>query len=129
LVVLVLVTPACGDSSSTSVAPSTTGPVTETLNSSLAPNGGSFRVFTASQAGTVTVRLASTNPPGLSLGVGVGVLVGTTDCRMSTSVVTTASDQAQVTASVNAGTYCAGVYDPGTLGSTFVGIVVNIQHP
>ncbi len=127
---LALCSAACGDDSTTTTAPTTTtGGGTSTLSSSVQPNGGSFRFFTASQAGTVSVTLAGTNPPGVALGLGLGI-PGVNNIGCTLSVVTRATGgAATLTVPVDAGAYCAGVYDLGTLSEGGVGFEVRIVYP
>jgi hypothetical protein len=122
---------ACGNSSTT--APSTTtSPTTETLNGSMAPKGQAIRTFTATQAGTVSVTLASAGPPStIVLGVGVGLVSTTTGdiCEFSRTVNTPAGTTPQITVSVDAGTYCAGAYDIGNVGTAGITVAITVTHP
>ena len=125
----------CGSSSSTtsptSTTTTTTSPVTETMNTALVPGGGSFRVFTASQAGPVSVTLTSTTPAGMEVGIGIGV-PGSASSGCLTAITTTgrASETAQLTANMDAGVFCAGIYDLGTVASVGqIGFTLRIVHP
>lgn len=127
---LALCSAGCGNDSTTT-APTTTTAAggTSTLTSSVQPNGGSFRFFTASQAGTVNVTLVATNPPGVALGLGLGI-PGVNNIGCTLSVVTRATGgAASLTVPVDAGSYCAGVYDLGTLSEGGVGFEVRIVYP
>lgn len=131
MLALALATIACGKGTTAStLTPTSTSPVTETLTTSVAPSGGSFRNFTVPAAGSVSVTLMSTNPPGIVLGLGIGVPNSTgTVCNLTFSLRATGSDTAQLTSSVDPGGYCAGVYDVGTVGDGGVGFTVRIVHP
>jgi hypothetical protein len=117
----------CGSNTQAPAAPSA-APATTTFDSTLSPGGSASRTFTASQAGTVTVTLTglgSAQPVGLGLGVPSG---GVAHCSLGTSVLTIAGASPQITAPVDAGTYCAAVFDPGDLADT-VGFQMSIVSP
>jgi hypothetical protein len=110
---------ACGSDNNpaTPTTPTTpAGTVSETLNGVMAPNGTALRTSTAWQAGSVTV----------GLGLGIRAATGA-DCRFSQTVNTQGGTAAQLTASVDLGTYCAGAYDIGNVGQG--GATVTVTHP
>jgi len=115
---------------STPTTPTTpAGTVTETLNGIMAPRGTATRTFTARQAGTVTVQLARVEPS-IAVGLGLGIRGATgADCKFSQTVSTQAGTTAQLTASVDLGTYCAGAYDIGTVGQGGATVTVTVTHP
>ena len=123
---------ACNKNDTTTTAPSApTSPTTETLNGSMAQNGTAIRTFTATQAGTVSVTLASAGPPAaivLGLGVGIRAVTGT-DCKFTQTVNTPAGTAPQLTVAVDAGTYCAGVYDIGNIGPNGITVSITVTHP
>lgn len=120
---------ACGGSSSTTTPSTTTATVTETLNGLMAPHGVATRTFTANQPGTVTVQLAKTDPA-LTLGVGIGINGATgADCNFSQTVSAPAGGAPQLSVTVDPGNYCAGAYDPGTVGPNGVIVTVTVIHP
>jgi len=128
---LAAVSAACGNDRTTVTAPTSTAPTagTQTLSSTVQPGGGSFRFFTASAAGAVSVTLVSTNPEGVQLGVGLGIpAVNNTGCTLSVARRATGGE-APLTVPVDAGSYCAGVYDLGTLTEGGIGFEVRIVHP
>jgi hypothetical protein len=95
----------------------------------MAPTGSAVRTFTASAAGTVTVTLTSTAPATL-VGLGIGIPGSATGgCDMTTSVTTSGGSAPQISASVDAGTFCAGAFDRGTVGSGGVLVSITIVHP
>jgi hypothetical protein len=112
-----LFTSSCGDETPTTPSPTTpTSPTTSTLSTTLTTSGAVSRLFSATQAGTVSVTLSSAGAPGTSVGLGLGVpSAGVARCTLSTSIVTAAGPGPQLAAPVDAGTYCAAVYDVGTL--------------
>ena len=123
---------ACGNNNTTPTTPTApTSPVTETLNGSMARNGTAIRTFTASKSGTVSVTLTSAGPPStIVLGLGLGIRAATgLDCKFSTTVNTPAGAAAQLTAAVDAGTYCAGAYDIGNVGPNGITVTVTVTHP
>ena len=115
---------------STPTTPTTpAGTVTETLNGIMAPNGTATRTFTARQAGTVTVQLARVDPS-VTVGLGIGIRGATgADCKFTQTVDTQAGTTAQLTASVDLGTYCAGAYDIGNVGQGGATVTVTVTHP
>ena len=132
-VALAFLSAACG-STPTPAAPTPTSPATETLASTLGAQQSAFRTFTASQAGTVSVTLVSDGPPTIPFGLGLGIQggvssPGTAGCNLTIALNTAPGDIAQITAPVDAGSYCAGIYDIGNIGSGTVNFSVQIVHP
>ncbi len=128
--VLALLGAACGSSGTTTpAAPTPTSPTTETFASAITAQGTAFRVFTVSQAGTVSVTLVSDGPPAIPFGLGVGVRAGATGCNLNTAVNTMPGDTAQITVPVDAGSYCTGIYDIGNVPPGGVNFSVRIVHP
>ena len=132
LVALAALTVGCGDNTTTTPPTTPTAPagtVTETLNGIMAPNGQAVRTFNARLAGTVTVQLSDAQPS-VALGLGIGVHGSTgSDCRFTQTVNTLPGTTPQFSVSVDAGTYCAGAYDIGTVGQTGVTVTVTVTHP
>jgi hypothetical protein len=123
----------CGNNDTTTPTTPTAppSPATETLSGSMAQNGTATRTFTASKSGTVSVTLAAAGPPSsIVLGLGLGIRAATgLDCKFSTTVNTPAGAAAQLTAAVDAGTYCAGAYDIGNVGPNGISVTVTVTHP
>jgi hypothetical protein len=120
---------ACSSDNNPTTPTTPTGTVTETLNGIMAPNGTATRTFTARQAGTVTVQLAKVDPF-ITVGLGVGIRAATgAECKFSQTVNTQAGAAAQLTASVDLGTYCAGAYDIGNVGQNGATVTVTVTHP
>lgn len=121
---------ACGSDNTTTTAPSTTATTqTETLHGIMAPKGTAVRTFLANQSGTVTVLLADAQPT-VTLGLGVGIRGSTgADCRFTQTVNTGPGTTPQLSVLVDAGTYCAGAYDIGTVGQPGVTVTVTVTHP
>ena len=128
---LSLFSAACSNNDTTTTPSAPTSPATETLNGSMAPKGTAIRTFTATQSGTVSVTLASAGPPStIVLGLGVGIRAATAgDCNFSQTVNTSAGTAPQLTVSVDAGTYCAGVYDIGNVGPNGITVSITVTHP
>jgi hypothetical protein len=128
---LALLCSACSSDDSTATQPTApvAGPGTEALNAIMAPTGVAVRTFTASAAGTVTVTLNSTSPATV-VGLGIGI-PGTASggCDMTTTVNTSGGGAPQLSAAVDAGTFCAGTFDRGTVGSGGVLVSLTIVHP
>ncbi len=86
------------------------------FSSQLAPKGTATRAFTVSTPGAVNITLSSTNPAGIVVGLGVGIPRSNgAGCSLSRSVETVAGPSPQITVTVDTGTYCAQIYDLGTL--------------
>lgn len=105
---------------------------TETFAGTLQPNGTSFYSFQVTQAGPVGLTLAAVQTPGggalaTPVGIGVGIPSGT-GCARSASQTTPPGLAAQLTATLNPGTYCAAVFDSGTLTGA-VNFAMRIRHP
>lgn len=99
----------------TPTTPANTASVTWATN--LAQGGQASRSFTTTRSGTVSLNLqafaASTT---LKAGLGIGIPLGDgTGCVLSRSVETAAGSTAQLELTVDAGSYCVQVYDPGTV--------------
>jgi hypothetical protein len=132
LLAFAVICAACSNNNnpSTPTTPTTpAGTVTETLNGIMAPNGTATRTFTARQAGTVTVMLARVDPS-VTVGLGIGIRGATgADCKFTQTVNTQGGTTAQLTASVDLGTYCAGAYDIGNVGQGGTTVTVTVTHP
>ena len=135
LVFLALTWLAVGCSSSPA-APSTTSALTSGpsfFTGTLAPQGSSFYSLTLTQAGTVSLTLASLtfgprNPaPATIVGLGFGTPVGT-DCSLTTSLNTGAGLVAQINSASGTGTFCVDIFDVGHLDRP-VDFVIRIVHP
>ena len=126
LVLVAMLSAACGNDNAASTTPTTvTSPTTVTWTTLLSHNAAASRTFTASQAGTVSVTLQSANVP---LGIGVGVSSGNAGCRTSTSVTASAGVSPPLTAPVEAGDYCVIVFDLGQIGEP-IPFTVQIVYP
>lgn len=121
---------ACSSNNTPTTTPTpTTGPGTETLNGVMAPSGFAVRTFNANNAGTVSVLLSAVQPS-VTVGLGIGIHGATgSDCKFSQTVNATAGGTAQLSVSVDPGTYCAGAYDIGTLGQSGAVVTISITHP
>ena len=132
LAAVALIGSACGNSTTSPTSPApATSPSTETLTGTMARNGTAIRTFTAAQAGTVSVTLASAGPPPtIVLGLGLGIRSSTgADCLFTRTVNTPAGSGPQLTAPVDAGQYCAGAYDLGTIGPAGITVSITVTHP
>ena len=105
---------------------------TETFAGTLQVQGNNFYSFVVTQAGPVGLTLAAVQTPGgaaltTPLGIGVGIPAGT-GCPRSTSQITPPGLAAQLTVTLNPGTYCAAVFDTGNVTSA-VNFAMRIRHP
>ncbi len=122
----------CGDSPTEPTAPTSFGPVTELFAGTASTDGTSFFSFTVSQAGTVSVMLATVTganglPLSRALQLGLGVPSGTI-CGVATSVTATAALVAQLSSTRAAGIHCVNVVDPsGAIGPA--NFSIRIVHP
>ena len=131
LVFAVAMSAGCSDSMTpTAPTTTTTSPVTVTYSTTIGPRGAAARAFTASQAGTVSVTLVSTEPPSdVVLGLGVGIpRADGGGCSLAQSVTTSAGPNAQIVTTVDAGNYCVRIFDAGSLTDP-VAVTVTLVHP
>ena len=112
-----------------STSPTTPEAPTEAFSGTLVLQGSSFFTFTVSQAGTISVTLATLTPsPTAGVGLGVGTPSGTTGCTLTSSTPNaSAGSAAQITITGTPGTYCVKVYDTGNLTTT-ASFTINITH-
>jgi hypothetical protein len=107
--------------------PGTASPVT--FASTLAPGGVTTKTFVTATNGTIAVSLDSFDAPGVTPRLAIGVL-GTdeTACTLTTIVDAVPGAGPQILQAADAGIYCAGVVDPGTL-TTPASFSLTIAHP
>jgi hypothetical protein len=108
-------------------SPTTPAAVTETSGGTVGVQGSSRSTFTTTQAGTVSVTLA-TMSPNVSMGLGIGTPNGTTGCTLTSSTSALAGSTPQLTVSEPAGSYCINVYDIGNLTGVAT-FTVTVAHP
>lgn len=118
---------ACEDSIPTAPTPDT-ALLQREFSSALIPGGSASRDFEMTTAGTIAVTLKTTTPPGVVIGVGIGIPRANGSCAASAGVETVAGDAAQISVTAQAGSYCAKVYDPGTLPAP-VPFTISISRP
>lgn len=130
----------CGDSDSPT-SPTDTSTTTETaveptvsehFNGTIGVNGSGFYSFEVGAYGTVNLTLQNVGgvtgvPESVWVGVGIGVPDGT-DCSTTTSANTQAGGGPHVSSVLNAGTYCARIYDIGNLAAP-TPFAILIEHP
>ncbi len=122
-VVLVRVAIAAGASQTNTITTST-----DFFQSSLGRGGAVTHQEIFNYGGPVTVILSSVGTDNsTTVGLAFGIWDGTA-CRVQTSVNTTAGATAQITTTVDAGSYCLRLLDLGTLTSTTLFTVVT-THP
>jgi hypothetical protein len=115
----------CSDDAVTSPT-EVTSPVTITWTSQLVPGGAASRTLTLTQSGTVSVRLQSAPVP-IGLGVGVPQASGS-GCHATISTTASPGALPQLTAPVDAGTYCVMVFDVVGITNPFT-FSVEVVHP
>lgn len=103
---------------------------TITFASNLAVGGASTRSFAVTRTGVVSVTLTNAgNSTTLRVGLGVGIPLGDgSGCVLSRSVETVAGTTAQLELTVDTGTYCVQIYDPGTL-TAVVPFSISLVYP
>jgi hypothetical protein len=104
----------------------------QTYAGTLQVQGRGFYSILVQQAGPVSLTLAAVQTPGgaalsTPLGIGIGIPAGT-GCTRFVSQTTVPGLSAQLTATLNPGTYCAAVYDAGSLTSA-VNFAMRIRYP
>lgn len=130
-----LATAACSKDSSTTTSPTTTtvSTSTELFSGTLSPKGSTFYSFSVTNAGTVSITLASLAssrigaalPSRLTVGLGVPSGFG---CVVSSSVDTAPGLTAQLTASgAKDNIYCVNLSDSGALSGDAL-FVIRIVH-
>jgi hypothetical protein len=119
---------ACGGTTATSPTTAvSTSPTTETFSSMLTTGGASAHTFTITQSGTITVTLTSVDPA-VAVGVGIGIAGGAPACSLSKSSLLESGATVRIAVTSDPGTYCAEVYDPGTVVDQVM-FSMSIEHP
>jgi hypothetical protein len=103
---------------------------TDTFTGQMAPGGSAMHLFTASANGTVNVTVTTTDPAGTLVGIGIGI-PGTNlgACDLTQTVQARPGSAAQLSATVEAGDYCAGTFDVGGLSARGVLVTYTVAHP
>jgi hypothetical protein len=104
-------------------------PGTATWTSTITPNGRATRTFVASAQGMASITLNSLSNGAVEAGIGIGVVA--TDgsgCKYAQIVRAIPGASPQLTTRVDAGDYCATIFDVGnfTANETFT---MTIQYP
>lgn len=110
---LAMLAVACEDAIITS--PSETPADVNSFSSVINPGSAASRDFTLTSGGTVAVTLTTTSPTGVALGLGIGIPRSNGSCALSAGVQAIAGGAAQIAMTADAATYCAKVYDIGTV--------------
>ena len=129
-VAILMVSTACGSSSTSSLPTTPSNPITETFAGSLSVNGAVTNTFTITVPGTVTATLTAVGPdPTVPVGMSIGTWSGTT-CSVGVGLFQDKAVQGAVmVATVSApGTLCLRMYDSGTLQAP-VTFSVDVVHP
>jgi hypothetical protein len=118
---------ACSKTPATPTSPTTAG--TDSFSSVLNVGGTATRTFTVPVRGTVQATLAATVPQNMRIGFMVGVpRANGTGCIANVSLTTEASGTPQISVVADPGSFCAQVYDVGTLREP-LSFTVTIAHP
>lgn len=129
-----LLAPSCGDDAPTSPDDTTTAAAASTVvfEGTLEQAQSSFYSFTASQAGSVTINLASLNlvghrdALGVPVRIGVGVPKGQ-GCGETASIETTPALVSQFSATLESGIHCVNIADTGQLPGAAV-FLIRFSH-
>lgn len=97
------------------MAPTAAIDVTNVFSSEIIPGGSASREFTLITAGRIAITLTSTSPPGMAVGLGIGIPRLNGSCALSQAVEATAGTAAQIALAADIGPYCTRIYDLGTL--------------
>lgn len=135
LLLALAATPACNSTTAPELADSQITPAvftTQTFAGTLTSNGSLFYSIVVTQRGPVSLTLAAVQAPGggaltTPVGIGVGIPKGT-GCPRTSSIVTPPGLAAQLTVTLNPGTYCAAIYDVGNLSSA-ANFAMRITYP
>jgi hypothetical protein len=130
VITLALAASACAKTIITSPTASAadTATLIKEFSSQVLPGGSASREFEITAAGSIGVTLKTTTPAGVAMGLGVGIPRTNGSCALSSAVETVAGATAQITIPADVGTYCAKVYDLGTL-SVPVPFTLSISRP
>ena len=131
LLAFALLGAACGNNNTPPTTPTAPTPIgTETLKGTMAQNGTALRTFNVLQSETVSVTYDGTEPASSTvLGLGIGIRAATgIDCQFTRTLNTAPGATPQITIAVDPGTYCAGVYDIGTVGPGGINVSVTIAR-
>jgi hypothetical protein len=125
---------ATDDSSSSSSSSTSTSPtaavITENVSGTVQIGGSDTHPFTvALSGGQLNVILTAAGPPStIYMGLGIGTYASSTCTLLSNGyVVTQAGATAQLSGTVNAGSYCLQVYDAGNQTAA-VTYAVTLNH-
>jgi hypothetical protein len=121
----------CGRTTTPTSASDVTSPVSVLWTSAVGAGGQASRSFTAAQAGTVTVSLTGVDlADGQLLGLGIGSPhVNGSSCYLYSVAMVAAGSGGSISAPVDQGTYCAAVFDPGSIRTAQAGFSVTIVYP
>jgi hypothetical protein len=134
LVVSALMAAGCSTSANDTSSSLPTAPssplVTENFSGTVQVGSSDAKPFTVTSSGfQITVDLTTAGPPAtISMGVGVGILVGGT-CQLSAGgfITTPAGSTPQLSGTIQSGQYCFMVYDVGNQSAAITYTAV-IQH-
>jgi hypothetical protein len=103
--------------------------VTENVSGAVTVGGLTYHAFTTASAGTITVTLTGLTFGTTVVGLGLGVYNNVNSlCSLTTSLNTAPGTAAQLSATVDTGSYCVEIYDIGTLGVPQA-FAITIVHP
>ena len=120
----------CGKTSGTTLTPTTvTTNDPSPFTSLLYPGGTAFRRVTVTQAGTLSVTVTSLTPPGALVGVGIGIPDAGAPCTLTYVTRAGAGASPALSATVEPGNYCAGVFSVADPGGEPTGFFVKIAIP
>lgn len=128
IVLIVMAAAACAETPTSPTATADTDKLLHEFSSNVFPGGSASRVFDTAADGSITITLKSTTPSGVVVGLGVGIQRSNGSCALASAIETVAGVDAQITVSAEKGTYCAKVFDVGTL-KDLLPFTIGISHP
>ena len=115
-------------SNATTGAAATAATTTQVFSTPLTPNGAVTFPFTTASSGLINVTLTSISPDnGLSLGVAIGVLSGTS-CELKVTNDTAPQGTVVTGVAGAASSFCVRVYDAAGVVTTPITVSVTIVH-
>lgn len=105
-------------------------PGTELFASAITNGGTATRTFQVSMTGTVNVTLRSLTGSSVPVGLGVGVVdTDNGTCKISQTVTALAGPSPQLSLPMDAGVFCAALYDIGNFEPGQRSFAMTIEHP
>ena len=102
-------------------------PVTESFSGTLKASSNAWHSFTTSDSGSILIQLTALGQPTIAVGLGLGVVSGSTCSLQYVQEGVTLTTQ-WATSVGDKGTYCLAIYDMGAVNSSTT-YTLRITHP